>query len=220
MRLRWIVLTTASLAVVALAGCSKKSTAPAPDVTITGTVRHLDGSLYPHALVDAQTLMPFDGMLEITTVESDTMGTFAFSGLRNTGYTVSVVEDDSLAVADTVQAPSSGVDLRLRPGTVFRGVALKPDTTDKSGVLVITDLPTAFTFTDTLGFFDLRGVAPGAREVVAIDLLAGTSAGVFVTALPGDTIRLDTLRLHAGTPSPAWRARLAHWRAVAATRRR
>jgi hypothetical protein len=217
---RRIVVATACAIVAVLAGCSKKSTAPAPDVTITGTVHHLDGSVFRHALVDAQTLVPFDGMLEITTAESDTNGAFAFSGLRNTGYTVSVIEDDSLAVADTVQAPASAVDLRMRPGTVFRGVALKPDTTDKSGVLVTTDLPTAFTFTDTMGFYDLRGVAPGAREVVAVDLLAGTSAGVFVTATPGDTIVIDTLRLHSDTPSPAWRARLARWRAPAATRRR
>lgn len=220
MRHRWVVAVTVCTALAALAGCSKKSAAPAPSAAITGIVRHPDGSPFADALVDAQTLLPFDGALEITTVQSDANGAFAFSGLRITGYTVSVVVDDSLAVADTVQAPASALDLRLLQGVVFRGVALKPDTTDKSGVLVVTDLPTAFALTDTMGYYDLRGVAPGRREVVAVDLLAGTWAGVVVTATAGDTIALDTLRLRTGVPTAAWRARLARWRATALTRRR
>jgi hypothetical protein len=102
--------------------------------------------------------------------------------------------------------------LHLQPAAVFRGVALRPDTSDKEGVLLMTDLPTAFTFTDTLGFFDLRGVAPGPRDLVAMDLVAGTSARIRVTAIPGDTLVVDTLHLHAGTPAAWWqvaRARMA-----------
>jgi hypothetical protein len=189
---------------VGLAGCSKKSTAPAPTATLTGVVHHPDGSADAHALVDAQTLAPFDGVYESSTAQADSLGAFGFGGLRVTGYSVSVDENDSLAVADTAQAPASGIVLRLQPAAVLRGVALRPDTTDKQGVLIMTDLPAAFAFTDTLGFYDLRGVAPGRRDLVALDLVAGTSARVAVNAISGDTLVLDTLRLHAGTPAGLW----------------
>jgi len=190
----------------ALAGCSKKTTAPAATATLSGVVHHPDNSVDPYALVDAATLAPFDGVYETSTAEADSLGAFLLGDLRVTGYTVSVDENDSLAVADTVQAPASGIQLRLSPAAVFRGVALRPDTTDKEGVLVMTDLPTAFTFTDTLGFFDLRGVAPGPRELVAMDLVAGTSARIQVTAVAGDTLAVGTLHLHAGTPAALWQA--------------
>jgi hypothetical protein len=187
-----------------LAGCSKKSTAPPTTATLTGVVHHPDGSADGHALVDVQTLAPFDGVYESSTAQADSLGAFGFADLRVTAYSVSVDENDSLAVADTAQAPASGIVLRLQSAAALRGVALRPDTTDKQGVLLMTDLPTAFTFTDTLGRYDLRGVAPGRRELVALDLVAGTSARVAVNAIAGDTLALDTLRLHAGTPAGLW----------------
>ena len=171
-------------------------------------MRHLDGSLYPNALVDAQSLLPINGALEITTVGTDSGGAFAIGGLHEAADSLSVIQDDSLAVADTVTAPASGVALRLRPGVVLRGVALRPDTTDRSGVIVVTDLPTALTLTDSLGLWELRGVAPGLREVFASDLLSNTVATVAIQATAGDTLVLDTLRLHPGALPVTARMRL------------
>jgi len=201
MRHRNAVRITAVFALALLAGCAKNTTtAPAPNATVSGVVLHLDGSAYHGALVDAQTLLPVNGALEIATVASDSLGGFLFSGLRAAEYTISVIEDDSLAVADTVTAPATGVSLQLQPGVVIRGVVLRPDTTlDRNGIIVTTDLPTALALTDTSGFFELRGVAPGLRQLIADDPIGSTALTRAVNAIAGDTLDLGTLRL---TPAP------------------
>jgi hypothetical protein len=206
MRHSWLASLVAIGLLAVLDGCSKKTTAPPPSATLSGIVHLPEGTAARHALVDAQTLAPFDGVYESSTAGADSLGAFLLGGLRTTGYSVSVDWNDSLAVADTAQAPASGILLHLQPAAVLRGVVLRPDTTDKEGVLLLTDLPAAFAFTDTLGRYDLRGVAPGRRQVVAMDLVAGTSARVAVDAIAGDTLALDTLRLHAGTPAVLWHA--------------
>lgn len=206
MRPHPIVPLIVLLSLAALAGCSKQTTAPASDATLTGTVLHLDGTPYPHALVDAQTLAPVNGSFEITTAEADTDGVFRFTGLRPVSYTLSVIQLDSLAVADTVVAPASGLVLRMRPAAVLRGVALRPDPTDLSAVIISLDLPTAFAITDSAGVYELRGVAPGPRVLIAYDALSNGTATRAVTAVAGDTLTLDTLRITPG-PVPAATAR-------------
>jgi hypothetical protein len=206
MRHPWLAPLVVIGVLTVLDGCSKKTTAPPPAANLSGIVHMPDGSAAGHALVDAQTLATFEGVYESSTTQADSLGAFLLGGLRTTGYSVSVDWNDSLAVADTAQAPASGIMLRLQPAAVLRGVALRPDTTDKQDVFLSTDLPAAFAFTDTLGRYDLRGVAPGRRELVAMDLVTGASARVAVLAIAGDTLVLDTLRLHTGTPAALWQA--------------
>src|SRR5690348_2562366 len=68
----------ALLSLAALAGCSKKKTTTPPNAGITGTVRHLDGSAYSSAYVDAESLVPVGGSVDIATALSDGTGAFAF----------------------------------------------------------------------------------------------------------------------------------------------
>jgi hypothetical protein len=192
------------LSLAALAGCSKKTTAPATEATLDGVVQHLDGTPYAHALVDAQTTVPVNGLLEITTVESDTSGAFHFGGLRAEPYTLSVIQLDSLAVADTVTAPGGGIVLRMRPAAVLRGVAIRPDPGDLSAVSVWMVRPPASAITDPAGAYELRGVAPGPGALYAYDALSNGTASRAVIATAGDTITLDTLRIPPGSlPAPA-----------------
>jgi hypothetical protein len=229
------VAALATLAALALTSCSRKDspTAPASGVTtptIRGSVEFPNHSAAPDVFVWIEPNLAY-GFVDLSSVEgiatTDSTGAFGmydipaghffvFAGISR-GLPILPNLSDSLVAALPVQVYSPttaapAVHLTLGQPGVFTGRVVEDVTGRPANALVTTLGALAFTATDTNGFFELPGVAPGSWPVVAVEyidsvtVLFGDVTGVIPA--PGARVTLPDIRVLLSQPPLAARPML------------
>lgn len=190
------------------AGCTKKTTAPAPAGRITGTVAIAGGG--SAANLDVSLVSIGGSLTSLTLAITDGTGAFSFTGLRPGSYVVYSHDFASHCAADTavvpdvpsnVAAETTSVALTLRAGAVVKGSVTLTGRTDHRGTVVFVDQLLTLALTDSTGAYALFDMPTGPWAIHASATGFADQSTPVNIAVPGDTVSAAPLVLAPGAPS-------------------
>lgn len=204
---RGTVLACAALALLLAAGCTKKSTSPGPQGSVSGRVIHAGGRPAPNVDV---TLTAISGTLaSLDLVVADTLGRFAFTRLSPGSFVLYSRDFADSCAADTVVVPNVSGNpaadtvsavLTLLPGGTLIGTATLAGRGDSQGIVVYVDhLLTLATADSASGAYRL-GDVPAGNWTLRVTRTGFADATLPVAIpTPGDSVQVAPVTLQPGT---------------------
>jgi hypothetical protein len=203
---RRVGLGALSVALIALiaAGCSKETTAPAPQGRVSATVALEGGG--PAAGLSVSLIGFGTPIPSLRIAQTDAGGQASFSDLVPGGYVVYCRDYSSRADAETAFVPAAApqtasVALVLRPAGKFTGTATLSGRTDHRGTYVYVPVLLPVGLTDSAGRFEVADIPPGQWPVEASHTGYATAAAAVTVPGPGDSVEIAPLQLAPGAPA-------------------
>jgi hypothetical protein len=207
---RLLVVGLCAMAVAgAVAGCSKKTTAPPPSGGVSGRVT-LPGNLSAGGLDVA--IIPYGiASTSITIATTDTAGNYHANGLEPAHYVVSSRDAAAHAAADTAVVANGAVasaSLVLLPACTITGTVTLAGRAEFHGTVVDVPVLLSLAVTDSSGRFELTGIPAGQWTVEASHAGFATAASFAAVPAPDDSVAIAPFQLVPGAPTPRMALRL------------
>ena len=191
------------------AGCSKKTTAPAPTGAVSGRVTYpgnlsaggLDVAIIPYGIASTS----------ITIATTDSAGNYHASGLEPAHYVVSSRDAASHAAADTAviaNGATANANLVLLAACTITGTVTLAGRAEYHGTIVDVPVLLSLAATDSSGHFELTGIPAGQWSVEASHAGFATATSFASVPAPGDSVAIAPFQLLPGAPSPRMQLQL------------